>query len=148
MGYIEIKKEVSSGAPVVKGRRITVFNVVSKIFYENNLQDALDDYEITLDVAREVTEYCSGLKCQEDVNLVKFCSGCILRTLQDGWNFSKGDYNEIILNEQKQIITISKDGKNIFLGTLEELENTEFGKIGWLIAHEIKRKYPVLNRRV
>ncbi|PSL18816.1 DUF433 domain-containing protein [Chitinophaga ginsengisoli] len=148
MRYIEIRKDISSGAPVVKGRRTTVFNIVSCIYYEDNLQEALDSYEIILDVAREAVAYCSELKCQEDVNLFKFCSGCVLRALQEDWNFSKDDYKEILLDEQKQIITISKDGNSIFLGSLQELEITELGEAGWLVAQEIKRRYPVLSADV
>lgn len=142
MEYIVINKEIASGSPTVKGRRLTVFNVVSKIYYENTLETALEDYDISIDVAKDAVQYCSSLRCQNDPDLIKFCSGCVLRTLQDGWSFKPEDYNSILANQNT--ISISKKGQEIFLGSLQELENSEFGLVGWLIAESIKEKYPQL----
>jgi len=145
MSSIVIDKNISSGSPTIKDRRLTVFNVVSKIYYESNLQIALEDYEISLETATNAVDYCSSLSCQEDKELIKFCSGCILRTLQDGWNFNKNDYTEILCNNFSDNISISKDGNQIFLGSIQQLEDNDFGKIGWLLAEEDKIKYPELG---
>jgi uncharacterized protein (DUF433 family) len=143
MDNIIINKEVASGAPTVMNRRLTVFNVISKIYYEDTLVSALEDYEISVDIAKDAVRYCSGLKCQRDPNLIKFCSGCILRTLQDGWNFRSEDYDSILVDKSK--IAINKNGQEIFLGSLKELEDNEFGLVGWLLASSVKEKYPELS---
>lgn len=145
MNYIVIDSAISSGAPIIKGRRITVFNIVSKIYYEQSLDVALDDYDISISIAKQAVEYCSNLICQQDTSLIKFCSGCILRTLQDGWDFKKRNYNEINYDAGTKSITISKDGNEIFLGSIQELEDNHFGKVGWLLAADNKAKYLELN---
>lgn len=145
MSNVVINPLISSGAPTIRGRRLTVYNVVTKIFYEDSLELALEDYEITFDEAKDAVNYCSTLKCQEEPELVKFCSNCVLRTLQDEWEFDKENYREIYDKNSNSTITISKDGNEIFIGTLQELEDDSFGKAGWLFAREDKKKYPQLE---
>jgi uncharacterized protein (DUF433 family) len=146
MIHVIINKDIANGAPTIRGRRLTVFNVSSKIYYEENLKTALEDYELSIEEVRDALKYCSNLDCQKDKNLIKFCSGCILRTLQDGWNFSKTDYDTLITGPQNQKISISKDGSEIFLGTIKELENNDFGLAGWLLASSDIDKYPELRK--
>ena len=145
MNSVLINEHISSGAPTIQGRRLTVMNVVSKIYYEESLEAALEDYEITLDQARDAIDYCSSLKCQEDPKLIKFCSGCILRTLQEKWEFDKGNYREFHYELSNDIITVSKDGNELFLGTKQELEDNSFGEAGWLLADEDKKRYRQLG---
>ena len=77
-----------------------------------------------------------NLKCKEDINLINFCDGCLLRTINDGWNFKIENYKEINgLDNSK--ITVSKKDKDIFIGSIQELEDSEFGKVTWLIAEEM-----------
>lgn len=66
MDNIVINPLISAGAPTIRGRRLTVHNVVTKIYYEDSLKTALEDYEITLDEAKDAVNYCSKLKCQEE----------------------------------------------------------------------------------
>lgn len=141
MKNIVINKQISSGAPTIQGRRLTVYNVVTKIYYEDSLKTALEDSEISIDEAKDAVNYCSSLKCQEDPDLIKFCSGCILRTLQDEWNFNKEYYREFYDKGSDSKFTISKDGNQIFIGTIQELEDQSFGKAGWLLALEDKNRY-------
>lgn len=145
MNHVTINKDIANGAPIIKGRRLTVFNVASKIYYEDSLKTALEDYELSIEEARDALEYCSKLDCQRDKKLVKFCSGCILRTLQDGWNFSKDDYNNLITGSGNKKISISKNGSSFFLGSIKELEDNEFGLAGWLLAYSDLNKYPQLK---
>jgi uncharacterized protein (DUF433 family) len=144
MKNIVVNKGISSGAPIINGSRLTIFNVVSKIFYEDNLEIALDDYEISIDIAKEAVKYCKNLDCQKDNKLIKFCSGCILRTLQDGWDFKKENCKEFFFDEGNQTVSITKDGDRIFLGSLQTMEDNDFGKAGWVLASEVEEKYPVL----
>lgn len=145
MSNIVINPLISSGAPTIRERRLTVYDVVTKIYYEDSLGMALEDYEITIEEAKDAVNYCSTLKCQQDPELIKFCSNCILRTLQDEWEFNKEDYREIYDKDSNSTITISKDGNEIFIGTLHKLEDDFFGKAGWLFALEDKKKYPQLD---
>jgi uncharacterized protein (DUF433 family) len=100
MNSIVIDERISSGSPTIRGRRLTVYNVVSKIYYEDSLESVMKDYEISLIEVKEAVSYCSELLCQRDSRLHKFCSGCILRTLQESWNFEKSDYDQINLDRK------------------------------------------------
>jgi len=135
-GLIECKKDKMFGQPTLKGRRLTVYDIVTKVYFEDSIEMVLADYEIGITELNTAVNYCRSLSCKEDETLLKFCDGCILRTLQDGWNFTKSNYIQIINKENKTIV-ISKDNQEIFLGTLEELENSDFGKVTWLIADNI-----------
>ena len=134
MNLIECNKNKSFGQPSLIGRRLTVYDIVTKIYYESHIEIALDDYDITLEEAKAATNYCKTLTCQKDKDRIHFCDGCILRTLDEGWNFSKNNYQEIKCNKSNETITISKDGNEIFLGNIQEIEDSEFGKVGWLLA--------------
>ena len=136
---IKCNPEINFGQPALEGRRLTVHNIVTKIYYENSLKDALDDYEITLQEAKDAVDYCMLLKCKEDIDLVQFCDGCILRTIQEGWTFNRNGHEEVQYGENKYVL--SKDGESIFLGTLKELEDKEFGKATWLIAEEVNKMF-------
>jgi uncharacterized protein (DUF433 family) len=129
---------INFGQPALIGRRLTVYNIVTKLYYEDEVKDALNDYEISLRDAKDAVTYCMNLKCKEDKDLVNFCDGCILRTIQQGWNFKKEDYIEIENDGVKFVM--SKDGKAFFAGTLSEFEDSEFGKVTWLIAEEVSKK--------
>ncbi len=118
MSNIVIDENISAGSPTINGRRLTVFNVVSKIYYENNLESALKDHQISFKIAKEAVDYCRNLKCQEDDKLINFCSGCILRTLQEKWDFNKNEYSEVNFNAKGQNVSISIGKEIVFLGNL------------------------------
>ncbi len=132
---IECNSKIGFGQPILQGRRLTVYDIVTKIYYEDNVSTALEDYEISLQDAKDAIGYCMNLKCNDDKNLLHYCDGCLLRTMYEGWKFDRKEYVEIKKGNQK--ITISKDGKIYFLGSLLELEDSEFGKVTWLFAEEI-----------
>lgn len=139
---IECNAEINFGQPALKGRRLTVYDIVTKIYYEDSVSIALSDYEISLKDAKEAVNYCMNLKCKKDKKLLHFCDGCLLRTFDEGWHFNREEYIEVEKGDQKMVI--SKNGKVFFSGTLEELEDSEFGKVTWLIAEEVnKRLYSV-----
>ena len=145
MKNIIFDENICSGAPTIRNRRLTVFNIVSKIFYEINLETALQDFEISIEIAKEAVSYCRNLDCQKDRNLIKFCSGCILRTLQEGWHFDKSNYDEIHYDSLQDSISIDINGQQIFIGSIQQLENSEFGKVGWLLASDLIEKYAGLG---
>lgn len=127
------------GQPALVGRRLTVYDIVTKIYYEDNIKIAIEDYSIDLREAKEAASYCMNLKCKEDKELIHFCDGCLLRTIDEGWNFNKNDYIEIQSIDQK--IVVAKDEKTLFSGSIQEFEDSEFGKVTWLLAEEINKKY-------
>jgi uncharacterized protein (DUF433 family) len=133
---IGCRKNISFGMPTLKGRRLTVYDIVTKLFYEDTIEEAIEDYGISLLEAKSAIEYCMNLNCQTDIDRIHYCDGCVLRTIEEKWKFKGEDYIQI--DEQ---LTVSKDGKTVFLGKIDELEEEQFGKPGWVIASEI---YPKL----
>jgi uncharacterized protein (DUF433 family) len=136
---IVCNRHVGFGMPILNGRRLTVYNIVSKIYLEETLEFALSDYEISLAEAKAAIDYCEKLHCQQQPDRLHYCDGCILRTIEEGWDFNKDDYKQINPN-----FTTSHDGQFIFLGSLNQLEEESYGKPGWAIASSIKEKYPQL----
>jgi uncharacterized protein (DUF433 family) len=134
---VNCRGNICGGSPTLDGRRLTVYDIVTKIYYEETLEIALEDYEITLEEASAVTEYCLNLNCKNDLKRKQFCNGCILAAIDEGWTFDKSNYEQI--NDK---LTVLKAGGLIFLGTIQELEDEQFGRPGWLIAEEI---YPKLK---
>lgn len=134
---------INFGQPNLVGRRLTVYDIVTKIFYEGYPKVATEDYGITCKEAREAVTYCSKLECQNDNDLVHFCYGCILRTIAEGTDFKRNDFFEI--KREGQNLVLSYDGKVVFAGTLDELEEAELGKVAWLIANEVLHKLPLCH---
>lgn len=134
---IECNPEINFGMPALKGRRLTVYDIVTKLYYEESVEIAIDDYEISMSDAEEALAYCMNLRCKKDENRVNFCDGCILRTIDEGWDFDRENYVEI--KDGSEVITVSKDGLVLFAGSLQELEDSEFGKVTWLIAEELHK---------
>lgn len=135
---IECNPNVGFGQPTLKGRRLTVYNIVTKLYYEEDVSVILNNYEITFQDARDAVNYCMKLKCKEDDALLQFCDGCLLRTIADGWHFNKDGFVE--LKGGNSNVVISKDGKIIFAGSLQEFEDSEFGKVTWLMAEQVNLK--------
>jgi uncharacterized protein (DUF433 family) len=138
---IEIDPRVCNGAPKLKGRRLTVYDVVSGIFNEG-LDVYLSDKEISIEEASQAILYSKNLQCQIEAPN-NFCDGCILRTIKDGWKFSREELQEITL-ENQTTITLTEGG-GIYLGTVKEYENEMFGKLGWAMAEAVLERYPKLT---
>jgi uncharacterized protein (DUF433 family) len=129
---------VCGGAPIINGRRITVENVVSGIYYNDDIYDYLNDFEISIQTAKQATEYCKTLQCQKEAPY-GYCSNCILRTLKDGWDFDSSKMSEIIFPDGGKV-TI--DGNNIFIGGgIEDYADHSFGVMGWHLADLVSKKY-------
>jgi hypothetical protein len=65
------------GRPKLKGRRLTVYDVVSGI-HADGLETYLEDREISLEEARQAILYSMNLQCQMD-RPPNFCHGCIFK---------------------------------------------------------------------
>ena len=118
--------------PTLKGRRLTVYDIVTKLSYEPTIKQALEDYEINEKEAKAAVNYCMNLCCKSDNDRLNFCNGCTLNAEQDNTEFDENKYEEIAYN-----LTVTKDSSFIYLGSLEDLKNENKGKPGWLIAKNI-----------
>jgi len=136
MTYIERNKLRGFGQPVIVGGRLTVFSVISYVSDpEIGINDFLSDFDMTIEELRAALLYCKNRECQHISNPSdQYCDGCILRSIGAGWKSVKGDYDEV------DGISYSKDGKSIFLGTLDELEESEFGVMAWLLAEKAEAR--------
>ena len=132
---IKCNPSINFGQPALVGRRLTVYDIVTKFYYEANVDIVLEDYQIGIDDGFAAVDYCKNLRCREDKELIHYCDGCVLRTIAEGWNFKSTDYLEVVKNGQSFVF--SMDEKEIFAGTLKEFEDSEFGKVTWLIAEEV-----------
>jgi len=95
--------------PSLIGRRLTVYDIVTKLYLEDSIETALEDYEIDVLQAEAALEYCVNLYCQMDKKRINFCDGCVLRTIEEGWTFSKNDYMDI-----SNDLTISKTDVGLY----------------------------------
>ncbi|WPQ60157.1 hypothetical protein SIO70_17590 [Chitinophaga sancti] len=80
--------------------------------------------------------YCKDKECKVVKSpLDHYCDGCILRSISEGWKSIKDDFIE------SDGISISKDGKTLFLGSVNELEDSEFGVMGWMLAEAVGKRW-------
>lgn len=75
---IECNEAINFGMPALKGRRLTVFDIVTMVYYSPTVQDALEDYEIDWQDAMDATDYCMRLRCQSDEGRIQYCDGCLI----------------------------------------------------------------------
>ncbi|RYZ90838.1 MAG: DUF433 domain-containing protein [Proteobacteria bacterium] len=136
---IKCDPTICFGQPALVGRRLTVYDIVTKIFYEDNIDTAIDDYEIRLGDALDALAYCKELKCRIDENRRHYCDGCILRTISEGAVSIDGNFLNI--SKESDELIMSDDGKIIFQGSLNELKDSEFGKVTYLMADYLFSRY-------
>lgn len=121
--------------PSLKGRRLTVYNIVSGCFFDG-IESYQNDFELNTNQIKDAITYCKGQKCKE-VEQINFCDGCILRGINEK-KFDRRDYLQTDVNGTA--ITTSMDGKIVFFGTINELYDEHLGKLGWVIADELHAK--------
>lgn len=136
---IKCDPSINFGQPALVGHRLTAYDIVTKLYYENSVNITTEEYSISKEDLREAIDYCKNLKCKKDKGRLHYCDGCLLRTIEEGWKFNKNNYEEFEKVNSK--IVISKDNTITFLGSLQELEDSEFGKVTWLIANEMNKKF-------
>lgn len=136
MKHIERNAKREFSQPVIIGRRLTVFNVVSNAFYRDSLSDYLSEFELSVEEVKAAVTYCINKECKIMETLQDhYCDGCILRSISEGWTSIQDDFIE------SEGISMSKDGITYFFGSLEELESAEFGVMGWLQAEEVEKRW-------
>lgn len=140
MNLVERNANRGFGQPVIVGRRLTVFSVIENANIVERIEDYLKDFEVTLEELKSAVAYCKARACSKLDNITdKYCDGCVLRSISEGWTSIKDEYYEV------DGISIAKDGMSAALMTLDELEEEEFGVLGWVIAEELEQKILGMN---
>ncbi len=135
MSFVERNANRGFGQPVLIGRRLTVYTIMYNASIVNRIEDFLNDFEVSLEELKSAVLYCKNTACSKLESLSdKYCAGCVLRSISEGWSSINDDYYEV------DGVAIAKDGMTGALMTLEELEEEEFGKLGWVLAEEVERK--------
>jgi uncharacterized protein (DUF433 family) len=130
---------INFGMPSLSGRRLTVFDIVTKLLYEDSLATTIEDYEILPADVLDALSYCTSLACQNDPGRINYCDGCLLRTFDEGHNSSPENFTEFRTGQGG--VTRSNDGLTLFLGSYQEFKNSQFGKVTWMIAGDLMQKY-------
>lgn len=124
MRNIVSTKDVLMGAPRIEGTRISVYDIVSSLWHDRDIEQYSNDFEITQEEIKDAIVYCKNLKCQKN-NVTKFCNGCILNSINE---------KEIIYNQIYDDLFVNQ-GDNFFIAeSISDLENEEFGFAGWYRA--------------
>lgn len=131
---IGCSSEINFGMPSLSGRRLTVYDIVTKLSVEESVDEAISDYDISLDDIKDALQYCMTTRCKYDGSRKHYCDGCILRTLEEGNNFHPENFREILI--EGRVFTVSLDGKIVFTGTLDEFQKSEIGQETWKLAEE------------
>ncbi len=121
---------ILGGSPTIKGRRLSVYNLISGLYDSDNLVTCLKDFEINLETVCQAIDYCSKLKCTDKPDL-DFCEGCQLFSLVENDN-SKN------IEEFKNHLVI--DEGEYFIGSVEEYKESIYGRKGWKMARELRGK--------
>ncbi len=152
--YITSSPDIRSGELRLKGRRLTVFDVVSGVFFESSLNDFMLDMEVTHDEVKECLDFCSQKECLRIKDVV-LCSKCEFGQIQSGDTFEsyKASYSKIIVHDDSgpKIIYSETGNTDIDLNhdTLNYLgDENDFwlelnGYKGWEMAKEVILKYNI-----
>lgn len=98
---IVITEDILSGQPRLEGRRLAVGDIISLIDVNERLHIVLQDYELSMQQARQALLYCKWKKCVDD-NPLKFCHNCTLRVKQENGKLEEESDNWLIANELLQ----------------------------------------------
>lgn len=141
MNNIERDSQKMFGMPSIINRRMTVYDVVTTIYYENDIHEALNRCGIDKDIATEALKYCSKQLCKfDDDGQLPFCDGCLLRDIAEGSFFDKSQYYEI-MDDNNIVSTFSIDGVKVFNGSIEEFKEEEEGIETWKLAQSLLERW-------
>ncbi|RFM29263.1 DUF433 domain-containing protein [Chitinophaga silvisoli] len=136
MNFVERNAKRGFGQPVITGRGLTVFSVVSFAYYKDDMNFFLNEFDLSKEEMKSAILYCKNRQCKLiDSPSDRYCVGCILRSISEGWKSIQDDFIE------SDGISISKNNGTVYLGTKEELEDDEFGVMGWVLAEAVEKKW-------
>lgn len=131
------------GRPTLRGRRLTVFNLIFQSCHaddERALREYLADFELTLLQLRAAVTYCAGLHCLTDAPDGPFCEGCNLQFQQDGPYYDVADLEEFTEDESTYVRS-RRNGNIVIFGSLADYLRDEQGVAGWLMAADIEQRF-------
>jgi len=126
--------DICWGRPRINGTRLQVYDVISDLEDEKNIDGYCERRGLNKNVLIQAVNYCKKLECQYiEKEYEKYCSGCILSTLHEDYNYKESNYEEIDTD-----LFMDKARNIIALGNKDEIDQEEFGRPGWVIANEIE----------
>ena len=128
-------KDICFGRPRINGTRLEVYNIISDLYHETNIDGYLKEHDFSRDDIKEIINYCKTLSCQSiNHEYEKYCSGCILSTMHENFDYKEVNFKEI----DYQTFIDNNNDKLIGFGDKRELEEEMFGKPGWVIADKLE----------
>ena len=136
MSYIERNGDRGFGQPVLKGRRLYVYIIISQASYRGATIDSfLEDFDVSMDELKSAVSYCKNTECKNiQLPSDQYCDGCILRSIHEGWTLVKRDHEGTVG------IFYSKGCWPAYLSSTDELYELECGRSGWMMAKEVDRR--------
>lgn len=129
MRKIVSTKDVLFGMPRIDGRRISVYNIVSSLWNNKNIDEYSEIFEISKNEIFNALVYCKNLECQKN-NVIQYCEGCVLNTI----NSEKAKIN---YKELDNGVFIDNDNNIFFADNISQIENEDFGFSGWYRAEQL-----------
>ncbi len=127
-------KRVLEGSPRIRGRKVSIGHLVSRLAQAENLDSFIQDYVLTREEILQALEYCVHQQCLAD-QPPNYCHNCSLRRKEQTWN--PDDFEEIDLDGQKCV-----KGKNIiYMGTMEEFWEYWQGQDCWDTAVDLLAEF-------
>ncbi|HEY1054289.1 MAG TPA: DUF433 domain-containing protein [Emticicia sp.] len=127
-------ENICFGRPRIDGTRLEVYDVISELSYSKNSKQYREERNFTRGDLLEIINYCKSLKCQEmKYPFERYCSGCILSTLHENYDYKSIDFEEM----GKEIFIDSNNSNLMALGDKSDLQDEFSGKPGWIIADSI-----------
>ncbi len=127
---ITVNPEICNGNPSIKGTRITVFDLITRIT-DIGLGNILKNSDfISFEDIKEAVLYCQKRICDTDYS---YCGGCTLRSIQDGIK-TKDDFinqfseihffdsEHVIKGNEGLVLTSAKDRYPALLNRLRGLD--------------------------
>ncbi|MCC6582769.1 MAG: DUF433 domain-containing protein [Chitinophagales bacterium] len=105
--YIVRDSEYCSGAPRVKGTRLTVCNVILGLINYDSIEAYANTYNINNDAVIEAINYCKDLGCLIDADKNRecnFCCNCSLRQFTDPDDSEIFEFYEMLKKANKDIV--------------------------------------------
>jgi uncharacterized protein (DUF433 family) len=130
--------DVMGDSPRLRGRRISVYNLVYQLYSEMSIKEYGEDYELNVFDIISALNYCRYKICIVD-NPQNFCYGCSLYKYKSNETFEEFikrlGYINYVDNEG-----MLEDGVVNALGSIEDLQEQWYGEDGWSMAATILEK--------
>ncbi len=137
LNYVSISSDekILSGRPHIKGRRLSVLDVILGLYFSENVEDYNSSMDLTDSELSDTINYCNSLSCIKN-QVILFCEKCIL-SHKEKVDIVESNYSLII--DKKLFFDLRKLTDN----ELYQIESE--GIEGWSIANGLKSKYNFID---